>query len=359
MKKFLLILLAFTSLPSLLPAQDISLNIISELNGVPNGVWPLSPLPTTSGIRVTVCNNDGGVRNVPAFKLKPLISVPLAGSFVQIAPNAQQINLPAGWSIVSNTGSSIQLCNGTDTWPPGECRDFLIYVTPVAAGGPAIVAASLFWGNNGTCFQSGPQTPGNNPNNDNSQTSVTVVPGSPLPINLISFKGSVNNCKSTLSWKVSDDSNSDEFEVEQSTDGKTFAKISNVKAVFNRTGYESVTGHPGGKVFYRLRMKDLESIVTYSNIITLTSSCNGSSDQFRVYPNPVITDRFSIEFGNGGSYKVQLVSSSGMVLQNENMIVSTGQVKQLRISNYAKGAYLVRITNNTTGITKSEKLILQ
>lgn len=342
--------------PGLL-SQDISLNIITELNGVTNSTWPLAPVPTTSGVRVTFCNNDGGAVNVPAFKLRPLISVP--AGLVQIAPNVQQTDLPAGWSIISNNGNSIRLCNGTDTWAPGECRDFLIYVIPISSGGPGTIAGSMFWANGSNCNISGPQTPGNDPNNDNSTTSVTVVPNSPLPINLLSFKGSVSNCKSSLNWQVSQDSNSDEFVVEQSTDGRTFTGIATVKALLNHSSYESASDHPGGKVFYRLRMKDLDNKISYSSIISLTSSCNGGSDVFRIYPNPVTAGGVNVEFGKSGSYQVQLINGAGIVLRTDNLVVSTGQVKPFRVSDYAKGAYLIRITNKSTGITKNEKLIVQ
>lgn len=357
MKKSILIILVFLSLAPRLLSQDISLNIITELNGVTNSTWPLVPVPTTSGVRVTFCNNDGGAVNVPAFKLRPLISVPPA--LVQIAPNAQQTDLPAGWSIITNTGTSIRLCNGTDTWAPGDCRDFLIHVIPISPGGPGTIVGNIFWADGFNCNTTGSPTVDNDPDNDRSTTSVTVVPGTPLPINLLSFKGSVSNCKTALNWKVSQDSNSDEFEVEQSTDGKTFTRINTVKAALNLSNYQSSADHPGGKVFYRLKMKDLDNKITYSNIISLTSSCNGSNDAFRVYPNPITADKVNVEFGKSGNYQVQLISAAGMVLRTENVVVTPGQVKQFQFTSYAKGSYLIRITNNATGLTKSEKLIVQ
>ncbi len=169
---------AFLIISVAVKAQDVSINVISQEGGTNDGSWTLNATGTT--ILVTVCNEDFVTfLNTPAYKLRPLISVP--GSIVQLAPNASQTGLPAGWSIISNTGSSIRLSNGTDTFAPGECRDIVLNVIPIAIGGPLTVTSTMAFSNGVAPGNAvGSQTPGNDPNNDNSTTAIVITANPPV-----------------------------------------------------------------------------------------------------------------------------------------------------------------------------------
>ena len=70
----------------------------------------INVLPSNSGIVATggtidivvTIGNTGPISTILQAKLRPIIQVPPSVTFL---PNAQQVGLPAGWTILSNTGS--------------------------------------------------------------------------------------------------------------------------------------------------------------------------------------------------------------------------------------------------------------
>ena len=78
----------------------------------------INVLPSNSGIVTTggtldiivTIGNTGPASTIAQGKLRPLIQVPASVTFL---PIAQQVGLPTGWTIVSNTGSQIRVCNSS------------------------------------------------------------------------------------------------------------------------------------------------------------------------------------------------------------------------------------------------------
>ena len=59
-------------------------------------------------VQVTV-GNTGPVSSIGVNKVRAQISIPIA--IASALPNAGQTGLPAGWTILSNTGGVITVCN--------------------------------------------------------------------------------------------------------------------------------------------------------------------------------------------------------------------------------------------------------
>ena len=61
---------------------------------------------------------------------------------------------------------------------------------------------------------------------------VALTPGSQLiiPVELMSFKGSLINDKAALQWETASERNAKEFIIEKSTDAKAFSSIGTVAA---------------------------------------------------------------------------------------------------------------------------------
>ncbi len=115
--------------------------------------------------------NNTGAASIVAFKLRPVITVP---AIVTILPDAQQTGLPAGWSIVSNTGSQIRVCNGGDVIPGSGSRNIIIKVQGTTIGGPSTFSGQLNFGGT-SCAVSGAAPAGNNTADDFATSSLTVV----------------------------------------------------------------------------------------------------------------------------------------------------------------------------------------
>jgi hypothetical protein len=166
MKLSALILLAFAGILTYTGAasQNILMNILTQNSGVTNKKG-------TVILEITVCNTDA-TDSVPAYKLKPQISIPAAITVISAAGHT----LPPGWTITSNDGSTIRLSNGTDRIPAHECRTILIAINGKAVGGPSTISGNLLF-SNGIAPGSiaGSPTKGDNPADNTSTTTCEIT----------------------------------------------------------------------------------------------------------------------------------------------------------------------------------------
>ncbi len=141
-----------------------------------------------------------------------------------------------------------------------------------------------------------------------------------LPVHLISFDGNKNTNKINLSWKVDNEANFSHYEVERSFNLSTpFVKISKVNANTTFSGvYNFIddlnTFQQNEKVYYRLKMVDIDGKYTYSNVIQI--SLNGNSS-LQIATNPVIED-LKIS-GLNGSGQITIYDLSGKVIVQKSV----------------------------------------
>lgn len=144
-------------------AQNALINILTQNGGVVKKGESVF-------IEVSVCNTDA-TDSFPVYKLRPQISVPK--SLVIITEKGHE--LPAGWTIVSNDGSTIRLSNGEDKIPPTGCRTLLIAIRGIATGGPSTVSGNLSF-SNGISPGAAPGSPTKGDlTADNASTTTCVV----------------------------------------------------------------------------------------------------------------------------------------------------------------------------------------
>jgi len=92
------------------------------------------------------------------------------------------------------------------------------------------------------------------------------------PINLLSFKGIINNDKVVLEWIVSDNESADQFEIERSIDGGVHFKTA--AFVFGtdlpETARYTFSEKPGSRLLmYRVKLIDKNKQYTYSPVIRI------------------------------------------------------------------------------------------
>lgn len=326
-------------------AQDVDINIISQENSVNDGVWFHDAAPGTTTVLVTVCNNDARSTVVPSYKLRPLISVP--GSIVQLAPDESQTGLPPGWTILSNTGSSIRLSNGTDQIPAGECREIVLHVNIIVDidAGPLTVTGTMAFSNGvppGSA--SGPQTGQNLPGNDNSTTTIQIVKR--LPVTLVSFNAAKESKTARLTWSTTEETNSDYFEIQRSNNGKEWAPIGKVSSNGESTtlrNYSYTDRDPlSGDNFYRLRMVDKDLTFAYSSIRNVKME----GQESYVYPNPV-SGSFEVSKELGPVSDLTITDLSGKVVHRQTLDSSKVNVSKLR-----SGMYVVKMQTGSSVFTQ-------
>lgn len=140
--------------------------------------------------------NTGPNSSIGVYKVKAQISAP--SNLVTIPPTGHQ--LPAGWTILSNNGSVINISNGTDIIPVDEVRTILIALQGTTLGGPSTVAGVLSF-SNGIAPGSGPGIlSGDNIADNISQSSVEVIPAAACNIAVNATAGTIlcNGATTTL-----------------------------------------------------------------------------------------------------------------------------------------------------------------
>lgn len=111
----------------------------------------------------------------------------------------------------------------------------------------------------------------------------------PLPVELVSFTAVWASGAVSLNWTTATETNSAYFVVERSTNGTTFADISQVEASGTSTmprTYTAVDDRPQAVIsYYRLRQVDRDGSRHYSQMIALTGRPAPSNPPV-VFPNP-------------------------------------------------------------------------
>jgi hypothetical protein len=98
-------------------------------------------------------------------------------------------------------------------------------------------------------------------------------------------------------------------------------------------------------------------------IETLVRPKSDLANLVKVFPNPVVTDQFSMQFEKvpAGEYTMELTDVMGRIVAKKRIIVtSESQVEliSLKASN-AKGVYLVRLADNTQKNVFEQKIVVQ
>jgi hypothetical protein len=173
-----------------------------------------------------------------------------------------------------------------------------------------------------------------------------------LPVTLSSFDAKTNGCSVELSWTAETETNFSDYEVQYSTDGSSFQTIGTV-VPSDIKNYSYQHANPAqGKIYYRLRMVDLDGSFEYSKVIALNLNCNRA--EVVVYPNPV-TDKVNINITNAQSETIaNLYDNTGKLVFTGNMTNGTNSIDMTK---FTSGMYLLVLKNNFE--TQNLKIIKQ
>lgn len=171
-----------------------------------------------------------------------------------------------------------------------------------------------------------------------------------LPISLLSFTGKLNDQSAAdLSWKVSQQRNLKEFNVERSPDGQVFTFIQQVDAI---KGTGAIVEYnltdkmvSKGLNYYRLKMIDHDGHFSYSQVIKIVN--NGSGQFVTLLSNPV--KEVMTLFVNNNKLRpiaAQLYNAVGAKVAAWQLGARTGSI-QLPVEQYklTPGVYLLQVSD--------------
>lgn len=186
-----------------------------------------------------------------------------------------------------------------------------------------------------------------------------------LPLNLISFQGSLKSDLTTLlNWKTANEMNTSRFVIERSGTGQDFHAIATEIAKGSQsttTNYSFndiyVASESSRNVFYRLKVFDIDGTYRYSNIITVTLPA--PKVYVTISPNPAFNDlKVKISSPEESTVNWQIIDNSGRImLSNVDKLNKGNSELIINIYQLAAGSYYLKILGvNIDSKTQFQKL---
>ena len=172
----------------------------------------------------------------------------------------------------------------------------------------------------------------------------------PLPVQLISFNGSLLNNKAQLKWFVAENELGDRFEIEKSSDGRNFTSIGYVLPT-SKNGTQDYMFNEGmaltGAGYYRLKIINKSGAVVYSNIVVLKNENATASNSLVVLQSKGAAITFNYTPAKAGKYYVNVYNSNGAKMFSANITMQQGMnAASLKANGLASsGVYVLEVTN--------------
>jgi len=171
------------------------------------------------------------------------------------------------------------------------------------------------------------------------------------PVEWISFTARKRENSVLLSWETAQEQNSKNFEIERSSDGRSYKRIGSVTAAGNsstNTGYSYIDEMPlKGLNYYRLKQIDVDAKFTYSAIAKVNFD---ASERLIVFPNPA-SDQLNVVLpANSKFISAHILDGSGKLVLQKQMGSGSSKL-ELDIRSLSPGWYILQL--------KGEKVIEQ
>jgi hypothetical protein len=179
-----------------------------------------------------------------------------------------------------------------------------------------------------------------------------------LPVTLTAFSTQYDNGHVNLNWSTASEINNAFFEIQRSTDSRTWNVIGKVDGhgnslvINNYTAVDNLAGlAPAGTLYYRLRQVDFNGEYSYSDIrsVNLQNDVNAMS----TYPNPSAST-LNIDWnGTSETSMLKIMNISGVTIYTETVSGNGPLHRQVDLSAYPAGAYYVQLIDGDKSITKT------
>lgn len=181
-----------------------------------------------------------------------------------------------------------------------------------------------------------------------------------LPLEFLGIWALADQTYNVVQWKTARESAIDHFDIQRSSDGATYTNIGSTLPV-NGTGgqsYQFTDRIPlPGTNWYRVQSVDANGAVKFSPVASVSPGNRGNA--FYVINNPVTSTIYlAASEKYKGAYEYQLVSTSGQVVQQGNIIIGQSGIFSVPVdSRIIKGTYVFRIYNSAYQLV--DKIIVQ
>lgn len=182
-----------------------------------------------------------------------------------------------------------------------------------------------------------------------------ISPGSVnvLPVELANFAATTKAEQVEISWTTIMELNNSHFEVQHSTDNRTFTALDKVQGAGNsdaKLDYSYTHSTPANGInYYRLQQFDFDGQNEYSQVVSVRF---GKEAGISVYPNPVqgvVNIALSEEFNTNAT--AEIISQNGNTVSTQ--IFTTKSFSQsINVNDLPTGVYVLRVVNGNDVYTE-------
>ncbi len=168
-----------------------------------------------------------------------------------------------------------------------------------------------------------------------------------LPVHLVNFSAALQNNKPLLQWSVTNEQQMIGYDIERSIDGISFstagfvaAKNTGITTQYNYTDFNAING----KSFYRLKQKDKDGTITYSEIRSVETIAKNAWKLVNNTPGAKLQIQLSLS--EISPVTIQLFTMAGAeVYRQQYGLMNTG-TSTLDIYKYfhTSGVYFLKVT---------------
>jgi len=184
----------------------------------------------------------------------------------------------------------------------------------------------------------------------------------PLPVTFNNIRAYQRGSGVMVEWNVSAENNIRHYEVERSSDGRSFSKLGTVNAKGNNNSsaeYNYTDASPLTTNYYRIKSVGVNGEEKYSAIVRV--NLGKGAEVFTVYPNPVKGDQLSVQLSSleKGRYMVRMINAGGQVMMQQQLVHGGGSAtEQVTIPpGVSRGIYRIELRGANIQVTKT--IVLQ
>ena len=168
---------------------------------------------------------------------------------------------------------------------------------------------------------------------------------SPMPIDLLYFKGNIQGNNVLLQWACETNQINNTYQLQRSEDGISYSDLEGNNIVTNDNAVHQFSfldnNNSSALSFYRLKMVDNNAVVTYSNTVIISKDI--AAIKVAVYPNPAMSN-LHLEIPAGSSL-IRIINSIGQTVKSIPVNQSTSM--NINVNNLVKGTYTILVNNGT------------
>ena len=189
----------------------------------------------------------------------------------------------------------------------------------------------------------------------------SLTTASVLPVNISAFNISPEKNRVLITWTTATEQNNSYFDVERSTNGKTYSKIMTVQGngtTSTSHTYQAYDDKPlNGVNYYRIKQVDADGKYQISDVRFVKMSLQNYV--LNVYPNPTRSDiTFSLNNYNGNEVVATLNNVSGKTMHQELIQLNGANSYKLNLqSKLPAGIYFLQLKGET--LTENIKIVVQ